>query len=70
MHKTSDTGRALKGIARKLRRHGFEVIEEPESFLVTKDSHLESQEEAHARSWGAQLAATMTVARTDSPRAP
>ena len=50
------TGRASKGIARKLRHHGATVIAEPESFFVTKDNHLEPHEEAHAREWGDRLA--------------
>jgi hypothetical protein len=50
------TGRASKGIAKRLREHGCTVIVEPESFLVTKESHLLDDEEAHARNWGAQLA--------------
>jgi hypothetical protein len=53
------TGRASKGIARELRRHGFEMISDPESFLVTKETHLEADEEERARAWGAQIAATI-----------
>jgi flavodoxin-like protein len=56
------TGRASKGIARLLRRHGFTVVADPESFFVTKDSHLADDEETRARSWGARLAASMTSA--------
>jgi hypothetical protein len=50
------TGRASKGIARKLRHHGATLIAEPESFFVKKDNHLEPDEEVRAREWGAQLA--------------
>jgi hypothetical protein len=50
------TGRASKGIARKLRHHGATLIAEPESFFVKKDSHLEPHQEARAREWGEQLA--------------
>jgi hypothetical protein len=39
-----------------LREHGFDVVAEPESFLVTKQDRLESQETARAREWGAKLA--------------
>lgn len=56
------TGRASKGIARRLRDHGFTVIVEPESFLVTKDSHLLDDETTHARNWGARLATAMADA--------
>ena len=50
------TGRASKGIARKLRHRGATLIAEPESFFVKKDNHLEPDEEARAREWGGQLA--------------
>jgi Flavodoxin domain len=51
------TGRASKGIAHLLRAHGFDVVAEPESFLVTKQDRLEPQETDRAREWGAKLAA-------------
>jgi hypothetical protein len=57
------TGRASKGIARELRKQGCSLVAEPESFLVTKETYLEPDEEAHARRWGATLAA---LARTPS----
>lgn len=50
------TGRASKGIARELRQHGCTLISDPESFLVTKDNHLEADEGARARTWGVRLA--------------
>ena len=56
------TGRASKGIAHKLRQHGATLVCEPESFLVTKDNHLEPSEEAHAREWGTRLAAAFADA--------
>ena len=49
------TGRASKGISRMLRHHGFTVVAEPESFLVTKASHLEPDEATRAREWGVRL---------------
>ena len=49
------TGRASKGIGRLLRKHGFDLIDEPESFLVTRDSHLETGEATRAQEWGRQL---------------
>lgn len=49
------TGRASKGITRMLRHHGLTVVAEPESFLVTKASHLEPDEAKRARDWGVQL---------------
>jgi hypothetical protein len=36
-----------------------DVVTEPKSFLVTKDSHLEPNEEARARDWGAGLGSSM-----------
>ncbi len=49
------TGRASKGIAKQLRHHGFDVVVDPMSFLVTKDAHLEPDETNHARQWGQAL---------------
>ena len=49
------TGRASKGIARKLRHHGAALLAEPESFFVTKTNHLEADEETRARKWGDRL---------------
>jgi len=54
------TGRASKGIARRLRAHGCAMIADPESFLVTRQNHLEPEEGTRARDWGAHLAASMT----------
>jgi hypothetical protein len=50
------TGRASKGIAKRLRKHGCSLVVEPQSFLVTKQNHLVDHEQAHARDWGALLA--------------
>jgi hypothetical protein len=57
------TGRASRGVARLLRTHGFDVVAEPESFLVTKQDRLEPQESTRAREWGARLAASLTPGR-------
>ena len=54
------TGRAAKGVSRLLRQHGFDVVAEPESFLVTKQDRLEPQEQDRARDWAAKLAAGIT----------
>jgi hypothetical protein len=56
------TGRASRQIARRLRRHGFEVIVPPKSFFVTKEGHLDSGEEARAFEWGRQLTTGATAA--------
>lgn len=50
------TGRASKGIARRLRRHGRSLIVPPESFLVDTKSALIDGEEERARAWGQALA--------------
>ncbi len=49
------TGRASKGIARQLARHGLSMVVPPESFLVDKESHLLPGELERARTWGATL---------------
>ena len=50
------TGRASKGIGRRLRHHGSVLVCAPESFLVTKETNLEPDEEDRARTWGTELA--------------
>ena len=50
------TGRASKGITKRLHHHGCEMVAEPMSFLITKDNHLADDEREHARAWGAELA--------------
>ena len=59
------TGRASKGITRMLRHHGFTVVADPESFLVTKANYLEPDEETRARDWGDQLAAVVGALTAD-----
>lgn len=49
------TGRASKGISKQLHKHGYELVAEPESFLVSKETHLLPDERSHARAWGEQL---------------
>lgn len=56
------TGRASKPIARRLRRHGFDLVAPPESFLVSKESVLEDGEEERAAEWGRQLAQALEPA--------
>jgi hypothetical protein len=46
------TGRASKGIARRLERHGFRMAVEPESFLVDRHHHLCDGEGDRAFEWG------------------
>lgn len=56
------TGSAARGIAHRLRHHGYEVLD-TESFLV-KDAEgpLEDGELDRARAWGAQLARRLHTA--------
>ena len=42
------SGRASKGIAKRLRAHGATLVTDPESFLVTKENHLLDHEAEHA----------------------
>lgn len=53
------TGRASKGIARQLARHGLSMVVPPESFLVNKGSHLLPGELERACTWGANLTAVI-----------
>ncbi len=55
------SGRASKGIAKQLGRLGCDLVAEPESFLVTKDTHLEPDEASRARVWGRSLVAEIVV---------
>jgi len=55
------TGRASKGIAKRLRGHGSTLVVEPMSFLVTKQSQLIDDEATHAREWGAQIRQALTA---------
>jgi hypothetical protein len=60
------TGRASKGIAKRLREAGIDLLMPPESFLVDKQNHLTEGEAERAEAWGAALAkvaAQTTVAR-------
>lgn len=53
------TGRASKGISKQLRRHGFREIDEPKSFLVTKQTELATGQQDDARRWGEELAGAL-----------
>ena len=55
------TGSAAKAIAKLLERHGFTLIAEAESFLVTSDNKLRAGEEDRAQNWGQTLAAKVPV---------
>jgi Flavodoxin len=50
------TGRASRNIAHRLRRHGFVLVADPESFLVDKQTHLLDGQDRRASEWGEALA--------------
>ena len=56
------TGRASKGIAKLLDRHGLTEIAPAQSFPVTKDNHLQPGEEDRAEQWGREVAAKLPAA--------
>lgn len=58
------TGRASHGISRLLKRHGYRLLDPPESFLVSKQSTLVEGEAARARSWGSALGIAAAAAAT------
>jgi hypothetical protein len=63
------TGSAARGIAKRLRRRGFELVVEPESFLVEDaEGPLEDGELERARDWGSAIAARVgaTVEETST----
>jgi hypothetical protein len=55
-------GAAAKGIAHRLERHGYELITEPEGFIVEGDAQLlRAGERDRARAWGAGLVRQATA---------
>jgi hypothetical protein len=63
------TGSAARGIAKRLRRRGFEVIAEPESFLVEDaEGPLMDGELERARDWGGSLAAQLQASHQETSR--
>jgi hypothetical protein len=55
------SGRASKGIAKRLRKHGCTLVAAPESFLVTKESQLEPHEAERATTWAGGLVAALSA---------
>ena len=53
------TGRASKGIASELRRHGFLVVTDPLSCLVDRNNELLPAETDRATAWAVDLAAAL-----------
>ena len=56
------TGHASKGIAKRLKQHGLELIVEPASFLVDDTNQLLPGELDRAREWGKTLGAALSPA--------
>ena len=57
------TGQASKGITKRLRKHGFELLHDGESFFVDKSNHLEPAEADRATTWGRSVAEAAQSAR-------
>jgi hypothetical protein len=55
------SGRASRGIADRLRKHGYRLVAEPESFLVDKQNQLLPAEIERATAWGASLLGAVIV---------
>lgn len=56
-------GGAAHGVARALRRHGFELVADPEGFVVEEaQGPLREGEEDRARAWGAALTGKVAAA--------
>jgi flavodoxin len=53
------TGSAAKGIAKRLRRLGSQLVTQPTSFFVAKGNTLRPGETERAAEWGQQLAREM-----------
>ena len=56
------TGHASHSIAKRLRKHGFDLVADPESFLVDKENRLLPGEDERAAEWGEAVAAATAVA--------
>ena len=50
------TGSAARGIARRLRRHGLDVVDRQSFLVADSEGPLEEGELERARAWGASLA--------------
>ena len=61
------TGRASRGISRLLKRHGYFLVEPPESFLVSQQNVVIDGEAARARRWGAALGSAAVIAHVPVP---
>jgi len=55
------TGRASRGIENRLVKLGYDLVADPESFLVDKRNHLLAGEADRAVRWGADLAESLAA---------
>jgi hypothetical protein len=60
------TGAASHGIAKRLRRHGFDVLDTASFLVTTGEGPLVDGELERARRWGAELAASLPAAIGDT----
>jgi hypothetical protein len=62
---TALAGGAGHGIAHRLRRHGYELVAEPEGFVIeSAEGPLRAGEHDRARDWGAAIARRATAYAT------
>ena len=60
-------GGAARGIAQRLQRHGYDLVAEPEGFIIEGDAgQLRAGEAERARAWAAEV--TRRVAHTSPTR--
>jgi menaquinone-dependent protoporphyrinogen IX oxidase len=63
------TGSAARGIAKRLRKRGFDVVVEPESFLVEDaEGPLADGELERAREWGSAIAGQVLATTQETAR--
>jgi hypothetical protein len=55
------TGRASKGIEKRLMHVGYDLVADPVSFLVDKQSHLLPGEAERATQWAAEVAESLAL---------
>ena len=55
------TGRASRGIEKRLTKLGYDLVADPESFLVDKQSQLLPGEAERAAQWAAELATSLAA---------
>ena len=55
------TGRASRGIEKRLVKLGYDLVADPESFLVDKRNHLLPGEAERAVQWAAELATSLAA---------